>query len=186
MKKYLFTLLVVISLLTLFTGAVGAAPQMSVSFLEAFWTGYGVNFKFKVSESLGDGWLSATVSWDGGKVDMTCVQEEDIVTCTGPKIVADKNIVVSFQGMTFTTFVQSHPFCFSVYDWNYPSPYTQWVEYGTHCQDVPAGSGDLIDWYNPVWDWTYTYEYMPGSPACFAEDIKGDAFYYPDCPNIPV
>jgi hypothetical protein len=183
MKKYLFTVLVVISLLTMFTGTVGAAPQMSVSFIEAFWTGYGVNFKFKVSENLGDGWLVATVSWDGGKVDMTCVQEEDIVTCTGPKTVADKNIVVSFQGMTFATYVKSHPFCYSIYDWNFPSPYTNWTNYGGYCQEVPANYGDSIIWNNPVFG-PSGYEFLPESPACL--DFVNEGAYYYSCPNEPL
>lgn len=182
MKKILVSVLVLLSMLMMFVGTVAAAPQMGVTFQGGTWTGHGVNFKFKVDESIDNGNLSATVTWEGGGANMTCVQKGDIVTCTGPKTAADKNIVVSFKGLSYSTYVKSHSFCYGVYDWPLDSS-TGWVNYGSYCQDTAPNYGDWIFWYNADWDATFPYEFMPESPTpCIFDPEYGDAYYYPGCP----
>lgn len=186
MKKYLVTILVVLSMLTMFVGTVGAAPS-SIKLLESVWTGGGVKFTFEITGDIeGGGWLLGNVSWADGSVKMTCNQEGSTVTCMAPKSVADKNIIVTFQGSSFYTYVKSRSFCYDVYDWPLDES-TTWVNYGSVCQDAPADYGDLIEWYNPDWDETFPYEFLPESPTpCIFDPVMGDAYYFPGCPATPV
>ena len=173
MKKILVSVLVLLSMLTMFVGTVAAAPKMSVTFQGGIWTGHGVNFTFKVDESLGGGWLTATISWDGGGANMSCVQEGDIVTCTGPKTAADKNIVVSFQGLSYSTYVKSHSFCYGIWDyWGFTNG--EWENFGPYCQDTAAHQGDMIMYTVP--DPNGSFEF----PSWFLEDANCEWFDVPD------
>lgn len=181
MKKHLVTAFVVLSMMAMLVGTVGAAPKAAgTTFLGAIYTTGGATFTFTVDESLSRRELRATVLWDGGSVGITCSQDGNTVTCSAPRSVVDKNITISFQGMNFATYVKSQAFCYGVYDWNNPGPYTNWVNYGTYCQDDGPSYGDVITWDNPVFG-PSGYEFLPSSPTCFTEDIIGNSYYY-GCP----
>ena len=178
MKKYLVTILIVLSMLAMFAGTASAAAN--IEFLGGTWTGHGVNFKFNVSEKLPGVWITATVSWDGGSAKMTCNQEGDIVTCAGPKSAADKNITVTFQGISYSTYVNSHSYCYNVWDW-WDFTNNEWTNFGPYCQESPANEGDIITYTvpDPAGSFESWAEFYTEVPDC-APPAPG--YYYPSCP----
>ena len=193
MKKSLIALVIVLSMLVAFVGTVSAAPLasgtatlVSVDYIP----GKGPVFTFAVNGEFSKSELKGYLHIEGdGDFELHCSQvDSNMVKCTVSKKATGKNVVLSWGGSTFWTAVPVAPeFCYSVYDWNVSdtSIYTNWVNYGSNCQERPAKYGDLIEWYNPGWGDTFTYEYLPGSPGCFAEDVAGDSYYYPSCPSAP-
>ena len=192
MKKYLLTILVLLSMLIIQVGTVAAAPMASgtVMLVSVDHGLKGPIFTFTVSDDFSKKQLKGNVHVQGGSdYGLHCAQQDDTrVTCTTSDKVSGVNVSVTFGGSTFWTYVPGAPtpFCYDVYDWDFGAfPYpTSWVNYGTNCQKKPAHSGDIITWYNPGWGGTYTYEFLAESPACVILPLSnqlGDAYYYPNC-----
>ena len=192
MKKYLLTILVLLSMLIIQVGTVAAAPMASgtVMLVSVDHGLKGPIFTFTVSGHFSKKQLKGNVHVQGGSdYGLHCAQQDDTrVTCTTSDKVSGVNVSVTFGGSTFWTYVPGAPtpFCYDVYDWDlagFPYP-TSWVNYGTNCQKNPAHSGDIITWYNPGWGGTYNYEFLSESPACVVLPLSnqpGDAYYYPNC-----
>ena len=181
MKKYLVIILVVVSMMAMIVGTVEAAPMTAgTTFLGAVFTAGGATFTFSVDEKLPMSKLKATVLWDGGSVRIRCSQRQDgnTVTCSAPRSVVDKNITISFQGMTFATYVKSRLFCYSVWDFYPDNPYSgTWSDYGPYCQDEPAQYDDVIKFYNPDYGSSYWY-YFWWEEDCYGTGITGNAYYF--------
>jgi hypothetical protein len=180
MKKYIITILVLLSMLIIQVGAVAAAPMASGTVLLVS-VGHGFKgpiFTFTVSGHFSKKQLKGTVHIQGGAdYGLHCAQQNDTtVTCTTSDKVSSVNVSVTFGGSTFWTYVPGAPtkqFCYNVYD--YDLDYI-WQSYGTHCQNAPAQYGDEIPWYNPDWDDYYNAEFLPVGPLC--SGIVEDAYYY--------
>lgn len=183
MKKYLITILVLLSMLIIQVGAVAAAAPMAPGTITLVSVGHGFKgpiFTFSVSGDFSKKELKGTVYVQGGAdYGLHCGQVDDTkVTCTTSDKVSDVNVTVTFGGSTFWTYVPGAPteptqYCYNVYD--YGLDYV-WQSYGTHCQDDPAQYGDEIPWYNPVWDDYYDAIFLPEGPFC--SGIVEDAYYY--------
>ena len=190
MKKYLITILALLAMLVIQVGSVAAAPAsdgtatlVSVSHAEN-----GPVFTFNVSGKFSRAELKGSLHVEGGAdYNVHCTQvDETTVKCTTSDKVAGVNVSLTWGGSTFWTFVPEAPaaevpsqYCYSVYDWGLETP--DWVNYGTYCQDAPARYGDMITWYNPGWEGTYDYEFLPQSPDpewCPFLQVE-DAYYYP-------
>ena len=189
MKKQLTAIMLVLAMLTMFTRTAAAAPQMTGTAALAgviYVPGKGPVFTFSVlSGKFSRSELKGFVHVEGGAdYGLHCIQVDDsTVTCTTSKKTAGENVVVYWGGAIFWAQVPAAPeFCYSVYDWSYPlSSSDHWVGYGSYCQDTPANYGNLVEWDNPVWG-DSPYIFLPGSPACFTEDIWIDGYYFPGCP----
>ncbi len=190
MKKYLVTILVLLSMLIIQVRTVAAAPMASGTVLLVS-VGHGFKgpiFTFTVSDDFSKKQLKGTVHVQGGAdYGLHCAQQNDTtVTCTTSDKVSSVNVSVTFGGSTFWTYVPGAPtpFCYDIYDWDLEFPPASWVNYGTNCQESRAHSGDMITCYNPEWGPTYNYEFLSGSPECFVFPLSnqpGDAYYYPYC-----
>ena len=181
MKKLLVVIMLVLSMLTAFVGTAGAAPKEAgfAQLTSAIYTAGGVHFTFKVS---GDVSLKGSVSVQGGgNHSLYCVQgdEPDVVKCSAPKVVADHNLVVTFGGSQFWTFVPSHNWCYPLWDYD---TYDVWKNYGPVCQDSPAHYGDVIEFYNPDWGYSYDYVFWYKEDWGCGTGIVGNAYYWDDCP----
>lgn len=165
--------------------AAGTATLIGAGYVE----GKGVVFTFHIDGKVSKSDLKGSVRVDGGgNYGLDCVQQDaETVKCTAPKAVAGNDVSVTWGGSTFWTYVAEIPrpkseYCYAIYDWD-AEPATEWVNYGTYCQDAPAAYGDLIIWDNPAWFGEETYEFLPESPnqdVCLAQR-QGDAYYFPVC-----
>lgn len=196
MKKFQFRLMVFLSLLAMLA-SVAAAPMAgtALSLIEVRNDGGGgVIFVFRVTGDFSKSELKGWVQVQGGDgYGLHCNQVDDTtVQCTTTKKAGGYNVVVTFGGSTFWTFVPaarggSGPtqYCYGVYDL-YSDPETEsayWGQFDTYCQDAPANFGDTLpSYYNPDYDDYYDYDFMPGSPSCF-DPVNEDAYYYPYCPS---
>ena len=192
MKKYLITILVLLAMLVIQVGSVVAAPLAdgTATLVRVSHAENGPVFTFTVSGKFSKAELKGSLHVEGGAdYDLHCTQvDETTVKCTASDKVAGVNVSLSWGGSTFWTFVpEAKPqhdseepteYCYSVYDWGLETP--MWVNYGTYCQGAPAEYGDMITWYNPGWEGTYDYEYLPQSPDpnwCPFLQVE-DAYYY--------
>ena len=183
MKKYLLTILVLLSMLIIQVGTVAAAPMASgtVMLVSVDHGLKGPIFTFTVSGHFSKKQLKGNVHVKGGSdYGLHCAQQDDTrVTCTTSDKVSGVNVSVTFGGSTFWVFVPGAPveqteFCYNVYD--YDLDYV-WQSYGTHCQDAPAEYGDEIPWYNPDWYDDFDAIFLPQGPIC--SGIVEDAYYFP-------
>lgn len=182
MKKYLFTIIIILSMLAMFTGTVAAAGNVKLVSV-IFVPGKGPVFTFEVSGEYSNADLKGALHVVGGAdFDLHCTQvDSSTVKCTSTKKAAGRDVVLSWGGATFWTFVPPDPelYCYGIYDWT--PTVDSWMLYGRNCQKSPAEYFDAIDWDNPEWG-PSPYWFLPGSPGCFAEDIIMDAYYFPGCP----
>ena len=193
MKKHLFTILAVLSILAMRVGT-AAAASASITLVSVEHGYKGPVFTFSVSGKFTKAELKGSLHVENG-ADYTlhCTQvDETTVKCTTSDKVSGVNVVVTWGGSTFWTSVPEAPpvYCYDVYDWTLPPPpFGAWVNYGTYCQNSPANYGDIIIWYNPGWEETYPYIFLPESPTgewCSFYQ-PGDAYYFPFCPpSIPL
>jgi len=183
MKKYLITILVLLSMLVIQVGTVAAAPAASgvVTLISVEYVPKkGPVFTFSVSGNFSKSDLKGSLHVEGGAdYDLHCTQvDESTVKCNASQKVAGINVSVTWGGSTFWAYVPEAPppaqYCYNVYD--YDLDYV-WQSYGTHCQDTPAQYGDQIPWYNPDWDDSYDAIFLPEGPSC--SGIVEDAYYYP-------
>jgi hypothetical protein len=180
----LFSLLAALVSIAAAPSAAGTATLIGAGYVE----GKGVVFTFHITGNVSRSDLRGSVSVDGaGNYGLDCVRvDSETVKCTAPKAVAGHNVVVTWGGSTFWTYVPPIPepksYCYSIYDWD-AEPTTEWVHYGTYCQDVPAAyDTDIIIWENPDWGLSI-YQFLPESPDqedCLGKR-HGDAYYFPWC-----
>ena len=181
MKRHLFTILVLLSMLVMPVG-VAAAPMASGTATLVgvqYVPGKGPVFIFSVSGKFSKAELKGSLHVEGGAdYNLHCTQvEESMVKCNTSSKVADVNAAFSWGGSTFWAYVPAAPvFCYDVYDYNLS---LTWQSYGTHCQDDRAQYGDEIPWYNPDWYDDYDAVFLPEGPSC--SGIYEDAYYYPFC-----
>jgi hypothetical protein len=189
MKKYLFTILVLLTMLFTSVGVAFAAPVgsgypalLGVEYVPRS----GPVFTFGVNGKLSKANLKGYVHVDGSAdFGLHCTQvDEATVRCTTSKKVQDVNVVVHLGEFVFWAYVPPAyvvQYCYNIYDWTLDES-NDWMSFGTHCQNTPAEYGDNINWYNPGWEGYYDYEFLPGTPECIYT-INEDAYYYPYCPE---
>ena len=201
MKKYLVTILVLLSMLIIQVSTVAAAPMASgtVSLVSVSHGFKGPIFTFTVSGDFSKKELKGTVHVQGGAdYGLHCAQKDDTtVTCTTSDKVSGVNVSVTFGGSTFWTYVPEAPtltpdlapteYCYSIWDW-WDFTDNEWTDFGPYCQDTPAEEGDIIFYTVP--DPNGSFEF----PSMFLEENifegycdawAGSAYYYPGCPDEP-
>src|SRR5215213_5365054 len=186
MKKLSLTALFLLIMLASLVGPAAAAPLSSgsVTLLSVEYVpGKGPVFTFNVSGHFSRSDLKGFVHVEGGAdFDLSCTQvDESTVKCTTSKKVGGTNAAIIWGGSTFWTSVPGAPeFCYGVYDWDLGFPPSEWVNYGTYCQETQAQYGDFIVWDNPSWG-TWPYEFLPESPDSCSFYHSGNAYYFPAC-----
>ena len=198
MKKALFTLITLLSLLVLTTGTVLAAP-LADGYLTLREVRNDVNgdviFVFDiVGEFSKSDFKNGFVFFADEKFPMGCHLEGSVLQCTTSRATAGQYVTVNIGGFIFWAFVpergsaeasESSEYCYGVYDVYYDesSETHSWQQFATHCQDVPANYGDLLeDYVNPDLGFPSDYEFLPNSPQCYANPVVGDV-YYGVCPS---
>lgn len=188
MKKYLITILVVLSMSLMLAGTTAAAPlaARTVTLVGVEYVpGKGPVFTFSVSGKFSKANLKGSLHVEGGaNYDLHCSQvDESTVKCSASAKISGVNVSFTWGGSTFWAFVPEAPvFCYGIYDWNFPDV-TAWQQYGTHCQENRASYDDIIFWDNPDWG-DSPYVFLPESPVCpFYQ--PGDGYYFPACLNLP-
>lgn len=140
----------------------------------------------KISKSnLNNGYVQVQ---GGDDYNLHCNQiDERTVQCTTSKKVGGKNVVIGFASTKFWTYVpEPKPIaeCYNIYDWDDSFNPTQWVLYGTYCQEYPAQDGDEIIWVNPYLLPPYVYKYSStAQPSWCTWAGMGPGYYYPFCLN---
>jgi hypothetical protein len=191
MRKFLFMCVILLSLLTLVTSTVFAAPLTDVVITLVGVrndAGGNVIFIFNVSGEFSKPRLNGTVNVQGEDANygLYCsLVSDDTLQCTTSRKTGGRNVVVYLEGFVFWTFVpeSSAPaatqYCYNVYD-TYSDEQTEsgyWASFTIHCQDAPADFGDVIEEYNPDYGDYYEYEFLPSSPGCF-DPVVENAYYY--------
>jgi hypothetical protein len=182
MKKHLFTLLLVVSMLATFVGTAAAAPLASGTAElvgVVYVPGKGPVYTFQVSGNFSKEELTGWMHVDGeGDYALHCWQEDAVtVKCSSDKVVSNVKVVLSWGGSKFwTTAPVAKYYCYGV--WDYDKSNT-WKNYGENCQEKPAQYGDVISWYNPDFGDNLDHIFLPDL-ACVG--LYGDAYYYPYCP----
>jgi len=187
MKKYLITILALLSMLIIQVGAVAAAPMASgtIKLISVqYVAGKGPVFTFSVNGKFSRAELKGSLHAEGGAdYDLHCTQvDESTVKCSTSAKVSGVNVAFSWGGSTFWAYVPAAPvFCYGIYDW--ATTVDAWTLYGSNCQDTRAEYGDSFAWDNPYWG-PSRYEFMPESPVCVVLPLSnqpGDAYYFPYC-----
>ena len=146
--------------------------------------GGGIMFVFRVEGQFPRSELKGYVQVQGGDgYPVYCAQvSETQVNCSTSRKAAGQNVSITFGGATFWDRVpESRPqYCYNVWDWplafGNEGEIVGAVGYEVqtiHCQNSPANYGDIVEIYNPVWEGTYTYEFLPGCVG-----IVEDAYWY--------
>jgi len=183
MKKHLFTLLLVLSMLVTFVGTAAAAPSSAsgtatlVSVI--YVAGKGPVFTFEVTGKFSNADLNGALHVVGGAdFNLYCSQiDSSTVKCTVSKKAAGMDVTLSWGGFQFSATVPvASEFCYTVYDYDINNV---WKSYGQNCQEKPAQYGDAIPWYNPDFGDNLDHIFLPDL-SCVG--LYGDAYYYPYCP----
>lgn len=192
MRKALFTSLVLLTLLALVTGTVSAAPLADgvITLVDVRNdSGGNVIFIFNVSGDFARHKMNGTVDVQGvdARYGLHCsLVSKDTIQCTTSRKTAGRNVVVYLDGFIFWTFVPeangpaaaaSTQYCYGVYEIG-GDPKTEsfsWMEFDTHCQDIPANEGDELEL-----DQSF-FEFWNESPACWVDPVSGDG-YFAQCP----
>ena len=171
--------------------ASGTATLVGAGYVE----GKGVVFTFHIDGKFSKSDLKGSVHVEGGaNFGLDCVQVDDeTVKCTASKAVAGNNVVVTWGGSTFWTYVPSIPskdpnYCYSIWDWWDFTDY-EWTDFGPYCQDEPAQAGDFIIYEVPdptgSYDsWVEFYDVDVSDYCPSPVPYNGPAYYYPDCPDF--
>lgn len=195
MKRSLFTILILLSMLSLLV-SVAASPMSSgsptLTSVEYVFQ-KGPVFTFTVSGKFSKSKLKGTLHVNGGaNYGLFCAQvDETTVKCNTSQKVSGVNVALSWGGFTFWTYVPEAPtpnYCYHVWDW-WEFTNNQWTDFGPYCQHTPANEGDIITYTVPapggsVDSWAEFYEedvtnYCP-SPVPY----DGPAYYFPVCPDL--
>ena len=153
MKKSLFTLLLLLTLLATTAGSAFAGSVVELVGVNN--NRSGPSFTFRVSGEFSQSELeSGFVKVEGGdSYQLHCAQQDETtVVCHVSKKAGGQNVVVSFGGSKFWTVVPEEKvrqYCYNVYEpltkEEYDAGYWQWMNRGVHCQDEPAVNGN--DYY---------------------------------------
>lgn len=197
MKRHLFVIVLVLAMLTMFTGTVLAAPMASgsVTLLSVvFVRGKGPVFTFEVSGDYTKSDLKGALHVvNGADYDLYCVQvDSHTVTCTAPKKAGGHDVTLSWGGHVFSAHTPSEPsprYCYSIWDWWDFTNY-EWTDFGPTCQNTPAQMGDLITYTVPdpngsYESWVIFYDVDVSGECTPAVPYDGPAYYYPVCPPVP-
>ncbi|MFN8398412.1 MAG: hypothetical protein U0X74_00240 [Anaerolineales bacterium] len=114
---------------------------------------------------------------------------EGIVQCTSSRAMAGQNVRINLAGQILYAFVPVRSggsgngtvqICYNVYDYYEVQGGNEWAAFTTHCQDVPASYLDTIQEYNPDYQDTYDYVFLPNDPGgcSMLNSITEDAYYY--------
>jgi len=150
--------------------------------------GGGVIFIFNVSGEFSRSELKGFVEVQGedANYDLYCTQKDDTtVHCTTSRKTGGQNVVVTFGGATFWAYVPEvaalTQYCYNVWDWpiafgnegEISGAFFPYEIQATHCQNSPANYGDIVNIYNPVWESSWDYEFLPG---CLG--VVDDAYWF--------
>jgi hypothetical protein len=183
------SILLVLSIVAMLVGIAAAplADATAIALIEVRNDPHGgVIFVFDVNGRFTKPELKGRVEVQGedANYDMGCSQvDTTTVQCTVSRKTGGKNVVIFFGGSVFWAYVPvaaPTQFCYNAYDLPYPPEGGALVAFTAYCQDTTANYGDVITLYNPDWDFTYDYEFMPQSPACYNTIIE-NAFYWNRC-----
>lgn len=166
MKKRMFIILVLISIIAMVAGT-AAAPLKSRSIKLAstqFIQGKGVVFLFDTTGKFTKSDLNTAFAYAGeNSLDVDCNIKEgkDQIVCTVALVnqYVGKSIVVGLIGQGFWTTVPARPAptastCYGIHDY-IPDG---WHLFDTICQDTPPKEGDQIEHLDPSGNsWTYTF-----------------------------
>ena len=192
MKKYVITILVVLSMSLMLVGTAAAAPKaagtatlVSVQYVP----GKGPVFTFSVSGKFSRADLKGSLHVEGGAdYNLHCTQvDESTVKCSASGKISGVNVSLTWGGSKYWVFVPEAPapFCYSIWDWWEFTDY-EWTDFGPHCQETPAHQGDIITYTVPDPDGSFEF------PSLFLEENifegycdawAGPAYYYPGCPE---
>jgi hypothetical protein len=174
MKKYLFTLLAVLSMLAMRVGT-AAAASANIRLVGVEHGSKGPVFTFSVDGKFSKGELKGSLHVEnGGDYSLYCTQvDEHTVTCTTSDKVSGVNVVITWGGSTFWAFVPvarapivpegPTQYCYSIWDyWEFTDG--EWMDFGPYCQDTPAQQGDEITYTVPDPDGSFEF------PSWFLED----------------
>ena len=181
MKTKILAASIVVSMLMMFAGTAAAAPLSdgTATLVSAEHGLSGAVFIFSVTGDFSRSELNGTAHVEGGEnYPLSCSQlEEFTVRCLTSEKTGGQNVVLSWGGFVFWTYVPEAPtpaqYCYNVYDFDLDFI---WQSYGVYCQDAPAQYGDEIPWYNPDWDDTFDAMFLPEGPIC--SGIVEDAYYF--------
>jgi hypothetical protein len=184
MKKSLFTLIAVLSLLVLTTGTVFAAP-LADGYLELREVRNdakgGVIFVFDVvGEFSKADFKGSFLTFGDNRFPVDCNLQGSVLQCTTTRVTAGQYVTLNIGGFVFWTRVpersgegstSSGEYCYPVLDLVGEGEGEAWEQFDTHCQDTPASYGDTLIYFSEVF-----FELMPDSPFCTPSE-SGDAFY---------
>jgi hypothetical protein len=190
MRKIINSAVVLIVLLALTTSTVFAGQALEL--IEVRNDSAGPTFIFQVSgeftkEELNTGFVNVS----GGELyTLHCGQKHgDRITCHTTKKVGGHNVVIGFGNARFWTYVPNPYMCYQIWDWLIPPSMSAWTNFGEHCQDSHANTGDTIQYYN---QYSNAYEsvmffeiYTPLVGTCAVlgyPPTNGAGYYYPSCP----
>lgn len=197
MKKSLFTLITLLSLLVLTTSVVFAAP-LADGYLELREVRNDPNgaviFVFDVvGEFSKSDFKGSFLTFGDNRFPLGCNLDGSVLQCTTSRAAGGQNVTLNIGGFIFWTRVPekgigessaSSEYCYGVYDvyYNEDAQEHSWQQFDTYCQDSPANYGDILeDFENPDFGYPSDYEFLPNDPGCF-DPIVDDA-YYGLCPS---
>lgn len=181
MKKALFTIVTVFSLLVLTTSTVFAAP-LADGYLELREVrndpNGGVIFVFDVvGEFSKSDFKGSFLTFGDNRFPVDCNLDGSVLQCTTSRATGGQNVTLNIGGFIFWTRVPekgigessaSSEYCYPVYDLDQNN---EWEQFDTHCQDVPANYGDTLIYFSEV-----LFELMNGSPFCTSSQ-SGDGYF---------
>lgn len=188
MKKLLFTMIAVMSLLVMTTGSVLAKSGYLILRETRNDADGGVIFIFEVVGEFGKKELqNGYVYTDKDKYPTQCNLDGNILSCTTSRATAGKYVTIYLNGFVFWTRVpesrgssggSSVPgYCYPVYDLEEEVASTIWVESDSHCQDVPANYGDSIMHFSNFFGSSSSFIFADyGGGGCWPLQI-GDGYY---------
>jgi hypothetical protein len=156
MKKIVYVLMTLFSLLVIITGTVFAAPlkdgQLNLREVRNDSSG-GVIFIFDVAGEFNKQELKkGTVFFGDEKYDLNCKLEDNVLTCTTSRKTAGQYVNVNIDGFVFyarvpetpNTQKSTQPYCYPVLDLNEGPNGNVWNEIDEHCQNASASNGEII------------------------------------------
>ena len=162
----------------------GNATLISVVFVD----GKGMVFTFHVDGEFSRSELRGTVHVnDGGSYGLDCVQvDNSTVKCNAPQAVGGSDVVLNWGGFSFWTHTPQLPppttYCYNIWDWHDFTDW-EWANFGPHCQDEPAQTGDQITYTAPDPDGSFdaTAWYSNGKYTECQIQNNGPAYYKFKC-----
>ncbi len=104
-----------------------------------------------------------------------CTQiDAETVKCTVPKNAGGQNGTLYVGDFAFWVSVPVYvaEYCYTVYDFDFDDV---WGPIGVYCQGYSGELGQWIEFYNPLWENTYIYDFLFEGFECYA---NGPGYYY--------